>query len=58
MAKGRQAGVKNRNYPPVPLSGALKLARAIQDEASGMKVGRLTLADLLGTTPTRGNSGT
>ena len=50
--KGRQAGVKNRNYPSLPLDEALKVATAIQDEASGMKVSRLTLAQLLGTTPT------
>ena len=43
---------KNRNYPPLPLAQALKVARAIQDDASGMTVSRLTLAELLDTTPT------
>lgn len=52
MPKGRQAGVKNRNYPALPLAEALKVARVIQDDASGMKVSRLTLAELLETTPT------
>jgi predicted nucleotide-binding protein len=52
MPKGRKAGVKNRNYPPLPLAEGLKVAVAIQDDASGMKVSRLTLAELLGTTPT------
>lgn len=48
---GRKAGVRNRNYPPLRLSEALRLPRVIQDEASGMPVGRLTLAELLKTTP-------
>jgi hypothetical protein len=52
MPKGRERGKKNRNYPPLPLAEALKVARAIQDEASGMTVSRLTLASLLDTTPT------
>lgn len=52
MARGRQAGTKNRNYPPVPLSQGLQVARTIQDEASGMTVSRLTLAELLDSTPT------
>jgi hypothetical protein len=52
MPRGRQAGVKNRNYPPLPLAEALKVASAIEDQASGMKVSRLTLAELLDTTPT------
>jgi predicted nucleotide-binding protein len=52
MARGRQAGTKNRNYPPLPLAEGLKVARAIQDEASGMTVTRLTLAELLDSTPT------
>jgi hypothetical protein len=34
----RTKGSKNRNYPPLPLSEALKVARAIQNEASGMPV--------------------
>ncbi len=52
MSRGREAGVKNRNYPPVALAEALKVARALQDQASGMKVSRLTLAQMLDTTPT------
>ncbi len=52
MARGRTPGTKNRNYPAVPLDRALTVARAIEHQASGMKTSRLTLADLLGTTPT------
>jgi predicted nucleotide-binding protein len=52
MPRGRQPGQKNRNYPPLTLAEALKVPRAIQDQASGMTVSRLTLADLLSTTPT------
>src|SRR4051812_1325404 len=52
MARGRQQGTKNRNYPPLPLGEAMKVARAIQDQASGMTVSRLTLANLLHSTPT------
>jgi hypothetical protein len=52
MAKGRKAGSKNRNYPPMKLSEALNVATAIADEASGMEVSRLTLAELLKSTPT------
>ncbi len=52
MARGRQPGTKNRNYPPLPLAEALKVARAIQDVASGMIVTRLTLAGMLDSTPT------
>jgi hypothetical protein len=29
MARGRKAGQKNRNYPPLPLAEALKVPRAI-----------------------------
>jgi hypothetical protein len=47
----RKAGVPNRNYPPKTLAGALKVPRAIADKASGMTTSRLTLAELLGTTP-------
>lgn len=47
----RTAGSKNRNYPPLILSEALKVASAIQDEASGMAVSRLTLAELLDISP-------
>lgn len=52
MARGRQAGIKNRNYPPVPLKDALGVARTIQDKASGIAVNRLTLAELMDSTPT------
>lgn len=48
----RKTGSKNRNYPPLTLDKALRVPRVIQDEASGMKVSRLTLAELLETTPT------
>jgi hypothetical protein len=52
MARGRVPGQKNRNYPPLALAEALKVPRVIQEEAAGMTVSRLTLADLLGSTPT------
>lgn len=52
MPRGRQSGVKNRNYPPLALAEALKVAQALQDQASGMKVSRLTLAEMLDSTPT------
>src|SRR5688572_5526750 len=48
----RAPGSKNRNYPPLTLARALDVARAIEHEASGMTVSRLTLAELLDTTPT------
>jgi len=48
---GRKAGSRNRNFPPVTLAEALRVPRIIQDEAGGMTTTRLTLADLLGTTP-------
>lgn len=51
MAKGRPAGTKNRNYPPLGLAEALRVPRAIQDEASGMNVSRLTLAEMLNVSP-------
>ena len=44
---GRASGSKNRNYPPLKLAEALQVAAAIQDEASGMTVSKLTLAELL-----------
>jgi Predicted nucleotide-binding protein containing TIR-like domain len=47
----RKTGVPNRNYPPLRLGAALRVPRAIADQASGMRVSRLTLAELLGTTP-------
>lgn len=52
---GRKAGVRNRNYPPLKLEDALRVPRAIQDQAGGIEVGRLTLADLLDVSP--GSSG-
>lgn len=47
----RKAGTKNRNYPALTLKEAIRVARAIEDDASGMPVGRLTMADLIDTTP-------
>lgn len=52
MARGRTAGKKNRSYPPRRLKDALAVAQALGDEASGMTVSRLTLAELLDSTPT------
>jgi len=52
---GRTAGSKNRNYPPLKLADALAVATAIQDQASGMTVSRLTLAELLGISPGSSN---
>ena len=52
MARGRKTGQKNRNYPPLPLAEALSVAGALQDQPSGMTVSRLTLAELLSSTPT------
>src|SRR5437868_1582318 len=47
----RAKGSKNRDYPPLTLEEALKVAEAIADKASGMPVSRLTLSGLLNTTP-------
>src|SRR5713101_3141999 len=55
MTKGRTAGTKNRNYPPLGLTEALRVPRVIQDEASGMEVSRLTLAELLNVSPASSN---
>lgn len=55
MAKGRPTGTKNRNYPPLGLADALRVARVIQDDASGMEVSRLTLAELLNVSPASSN---
>jgi predicted nucleotide-binding protein len=52
---GRTSGSKNRNYPPVKLSDALKVASTIEDKASGMTVSRLTLAELLDVSPSSSN---
>src|SRR5205814_416141 len=54
-AMARSAGSKNRNYPPLKLVDALKVATAIQDQASGMTVSRLTLAELLDVSPSSSN---
>lgn len=51
MPRGRQQGVKNRNYPAVALEEALAVATAIQDEASASVVSKLTLAVLISKTP-------
>lgn len=48
----RSTGSKNRNYPPLTLARALEVPGAILHQASGMTVSRLTLAELLDTTPT------
>jgi predicted nucleotide-binding protein len=55
VARGRTAGTKNRNYPPMRLEKALRVPRVIQDEASGMPIGRLTLADMLQISPSSSN---
>jgi predicted nucleotide-binding protein len=55
MAKGRPTGTRNRNYPPLGLAEALRVPRVIQDEASGMEVSRLTLAELLNVSPASSN---
>lgn len=47
----RKAGSKNRNYPSLKLKESLRVARAIEDDASGMPVGRLSMAELIDTTP-------
>jgi len=51
----RTAGSKNRNYPSVGLVDALRVPTAIQDQASGMAVSRLTLAELLDVSPSSSN---
>jgi predicted nucleotide-binding protein len=55
MPRGRAVGTKNRNYPPLPLESGLRVPRAIQDEASGMDVSRLTLAEILKISPSSSN---
>jgi predicted nucleotide-binding protein len=47
----RPKGSKNRNYPVLTLEEALEVAQAIQDDASGMQVSRLTLAGLMDRSP-------
>ena len=54
---GRASGSKNRNYPPLKLSDALRVSTAIEDKASGMTVSRLTLAELLDVSPSSSNFG-
>lgn len=50
-SRGRKEGTKNRNYPALVLAEALKVPRAIEDQASGMSVSRLTLSELLDVSP-------
>ena len=47
----RIKGIPNRNYPPLPLRDGRRVVDVMQEEASGMVVSRLTLAELLETTP-------
>lgn len=47
----RAAGTPNRNFPPLTLREAQGVAQVMHDQASGMTIGRLTLAELLGSTP-------
>lgn len=47
----RAAGVKNRNYPSLGLSQALEIPQAIQEGASGKRIGKLALAKLVGRSP-------
>lgn len=51
----RTAGSKNRNYPSVGLADALRVPAAIEDQAGGMAVSRLTLAELLDVSPSSSN---
>lgn len=44
-------GGKNRNYPSMALSQALEIPRAIQEGASGKRIGKLALAKLVGRSP-------
>ncbi len=48
---GRKAGSKNRNYPSMLLDQATEVATTIQDQASGMQVSKLTLAQLMDRSP-------
>ncbi len=54
-SRGRPSGSKNRNYPPLKLADALKVAQAIEDKASGVTTSRLTLAKLLDISPASSN---
>ena len=44
-------GIKNRNYPSLTLKQALEIPRAIQDQAAGRPVSRVTLANIIGHSP-------
>lgn len=44
----RKSGVRNRNYPFRSLEHALEIPRAIQEGASGRRIGKLALAKLVG----------
>jgi predicted nucleotide-binding protein len=46
-----KAGGKNRNYPSLTLSQALEIPQAIQEGASGKRIGKLALAKLVGRSP-------
>lgn len=46
---------KNRNYPNPTLKQALEIPRAIQEQASGMPVNKLTLAEIVRRTPSAGS---
>lgn len=51
MSQALIAGPKNRNYPGMSLDDALAVARAIQDQAGGLEVNRVTLAGFLNRSP-------
>lgn len=51
----RPIGSKNRNYPSLKLSDTMRVATQIQDQASGMPVSKLTLAELLNVSPSSSN---
>lgn len=51
MTTKGSTGVKIRNYPSLPLEQALTVTRAIQEQAAGHAVDRLTLATLLDRSP-------
>lgn len=47
----RAVGSKNRNYPSVTMEVALQIPEAIEEQASGMTVSKLTLAEFVSSTP-------
>jgi predicted nucleotide-binding protein len=49
------ARASNRTYPALELSKAIAMAKAINDEAAGLAVDRLTLSTLLNTSPSSSN---